>query len=430
MKNRYQRLAAGLAFSALSLSLPLFADAAFVSGDIYYEPFDESTCAVVEHPNEGTYFGDIVIPEKVVNPEDNKEYTVIAIEEYAFYDCAGMTSIALPSTIKSIGMRAFNYCAGLEQITLPKDLKSLAKMVFSNSYNLKNIFVEEGCKSYISHDGILYSKDGKTLVAVPECRQHVDVVEGTEEIGYAAFYNNQIESVTLPPSIHTIDIGGFQQCTMLESIELPDACESIGAWGFDNCKILSEIKPGQNLKLIDSAAFQLCLSLPEFIAPDALETIGESAFLACESMTNAYLGTSLKKIDHSAFETCDMLRKIQIAAATPPELGETVFSEDQYRDTDLFVPDASYDLYADTEGWREFMKMQPNSQNSVASTADLQALRFTTSGGRLIAAGDGELMLFSTDGMLIAQGRDQLDVMPGEGVYILRSGAEVRKVRL
>ncbi|WP_438590072.1 leucine-rich repeat domain-containing protein [Duncaniella muris] len=45
--------------------------------------------------------------------------------EYAFYGCSGLTSIAIPSSVTTIGSYAFYNCSGLTSMTIPNTVTTL-----------------------------------------------------------------------------------------------------------------------------------------------------------------------------------------------------------------------------------------------------------------------------------------------------------------
>ena len=70
----------------------------------------------------------------------SEEYLpVVAVSNYAFFECANLTSITLPKTIKQIGANAFYKCIGLTSITLPTSLNRLFRNAFSGCSNLTNL---------------------------------------------------------------------------------------------------------------------------------------------------------------------------------------------------------------------------------------------------------------------------------------------------
>ena len=76
------------------------------------------------------YAGEIVIPESIVVNEET--YTVKEIEEKAFYECDGLTSVTIPSSVTSIGDFAFHDCSGLTSVTIPNSVTRIEFGTFSD----------------------------------------------------------------------------------------------------------------------------------------------------------------------------------------------------------------------------------------------------------------------------------------------------------
>lgn len=75
------------------------------SGDLYYNILSDEQVSVTFSDNPTEYSGDIVIPsETSIN---GKTYSVTSIGSFAFADCAEMTSITIPESIKNISANAF-----------------------------------------------------------------------------------------------------------------------------------------------------------------------------------------------------------------------------------------------------------------------------------------------------------------------------------
>ena len=64
-----------------------------------------------------TYKGNLIIPEKVTYKDT--EYSVIAVNSYAFANCRSLTSVQLPSSVLQINESAFRYCTSLTSVTMP-----------------------------------------------------------------------------------------------------------------------------------------------------------------------------------------------------------------------------------------------------------------------------------------------------------------------
>ena len=103
----------------------------------------------------------IVVPS--VSPDGD---TVTEIADNAFKNCKDIKGIDIPDTVTVIGSYAF-YCSGLEEITIPSSVKKIGKYALVGCKNLESIDVETGNKNYSSSSGVLYSKDGSTLITYP-----------------------------------------------------------------------------------------------------------------------------------------------------------------------------------------------------------------------------------------------------------------------
>lgn len=98
-------------------------------------------------------------------------------------------------------------------------------------------------------------------------------------IGSAAFYNSEIEKITLSSSI-----------------------ESIGWWAFYGCKNLSYVKLNDGLNTIEYGAFMNCRRLKDIALPYTVFSIGEDAFgVSCSSLKNINDNYSKKTVSKQSY---------------------------------------------------------------------------------------------------------------------------------
>jgi hypothetical protein len=213
---------------------------------------------------------------------------ITEIAPYAFYDCANLTGITLPSNLTSIGDYAFAY-AGLQEITLPSSLEIIGRNAFE----------------YTGLIGIILPATVKT-------------------IGNYAFQNcAALESVSWSdaPVDATLGSQAFLRCEVLNSVVLPSTLTSIGAATFSNCGSLSEITLPASLITIDNIAFLNTTGLASITLPASLTTIGSRAFSG-SGLTSITLPAALQTISFSAFQNCSNLRWIK----WPSSAGDVVLA--------------------------------------------------------------------------------------------------------
>ena len=61
--------------------------------------------------------------------------------DYVFFDCSGLTSLTLPSSVTSIDQGAFYGCSGLTSLTIPSGVTSIGWYAFYDCSGLTSIYV-------------------------------------------------------------------------------------------------------------------------------------------------------------------------------------------------------------------------------------------------------------------------------------------------
>ena len=155
--------------------------------------------------------------------------TLKSIGSYAFSYNENLKSIKLPNGLETIEVGAFQACNSLTSVTIPASVKSIQFAAFSalpsdklrKAYSLTQYNVAADNAYYKSVDGALYSKDGSTLVNYPAARTNtkITVPDGTAKLSDWSFsINANVETIVLPASIEDIQMGAFYGCNSLETI--------------------------------------------------------------------------------------------------------------------------------------------------------------------------------------------------------------------
>ena len=133
-------------------------------------------------------------------------------------------------TLTEIGANSFDGLDNLKELQIPASVKTI-KWSFYNCRHLQNIYVDNANTEFKSVDGVLFSKDGKHLIAYPNAHgtkaYHVPI--GTKEIDHFAFKSNQdVEEIYLPEGLTGIGDNAFYRCEALRIVHLPDSIRKIG----------------------------------------------------------------------------------------------------------------------------------------------------------------------------------------------------------
>ncbi len=246
------------------------------------------------------------------------------IGEYAF--CCNLREISLPLSVTSIGKASFGSCY-LREITIPLGVTSIGDYAFQYCKNLQEIKVAESNKFYRAIDGVLYTKDIKTIICYPEGKEDEKFIipSGVASIGDYAFSNcENLCKIFLPSSISSIEKYAFESCTNLREIIIPPGVVSIGDYAFQHCESLREIIIPSTVTSIGEDAFLSCKNLRKIAIPSTVTSIGKRAFGFCENLYEITLPSGVTNIGDYAFSDCSNLQEVTLPSGVT-SIGDNVF---------------------------------------------------------------------------------------------------------
>ena len=168
---------------------------------------------------------------------------ITSIADSAFAKCASLETITIPNGVKEIGKTLFMGCTSLKEVNIGEKATYIYVNAFHECTSLEAINVSENNEKYMSIDGVLYSKDGTTLIRYPQGKKDSSftVPDGVTAIGSYAFSDNPyIEKVTLPDSVTSIKAIAFGDCLGLKQVNIPSSVTEIGTGAFYNCPELPD----------------------------------------------------------------------------------------------------------------------------------------------------------------------------------------------
>lgn len=285
------------------------------------------------------------------------------IDYRAFYKCDGITRVDLPEGLESLGKDAFWQCNYVIDITIPASLTSLGEYALGNCNRLESITVDPANPAYADINGVLFSKDRNSLILYPErwefSRQYA-IPEGTKSINDRAFNGvGYLWGITLPDSVSHIGEYAFVGCVNWTNVLLPEAVTAIGYGAFMNCRKLPTIHIPKAVKHIGDKAFESCSLLSSitvdssntefasydgvlyskdlteliccpagwqgrYIAPQNLKHIGYRAFYKCAGISEITLSDKVETLGDESFRNCYNLTNLHLSASLTT-LGKQMF---------------------------------------------------------------------------------------------------------
>ncbi len=336
-----------------------------LSDDVFnYKLIHETKEAIVTGPVDDTMVN-ASIPSRVVyeDGDDAVFYKVTAIGPSAFYTGSSpyngvkLTSVTLPSTLRTIGERAFANNP-ISSLTLPESVETVGDYAFYWCTSMRELNILGSVKNIGANafyycglttinvtgsienigDGAFYSNRRLESITLPE---------GLTSIGAQAFADGySLNSISLPSTLLSIGDGAFSDCPALESISLPTSLKSIGDNAFANCTALTSIELPYSVNNMGSYVFSDCVKLTDATMPASLVYVPDGTFYGCTRLSNVTLGTQITTIGNSAFENCYNLGSIYIPDFVTT-IGDRAFYLKDWR-TIKFIDASSSDSYTVT----------------------------------------------------------------------------------
>lgn len=171
-------------------------------------------------------------------------YDCESIGNYAFENCFKITNIDIPNSVKHIGTKAFNGCNSLKNIEIPSSVESLALDFAEDCNSLKSISVSKGNKHYYDYGGVLFARDGNSLIKYPSRRYQLsfDIPYGTNEIEEMSFSEcRSLAYISIPNTVTTIKSRAFYNCN-IHFVNIPSSVTGLADEAFYRCDKINRIE--------------------------------------------------------------------------------------------------------------------------------------------------------------------------------------------
>ena len=245
---------------------------------------------------------------------DKLEFTLV--EEKNCYSVKKSSSISgklvIPDTynflpVKYIEEKAFVHC-GITNVFIPKTIVSIGEMAFYGCVSVKEYVVDPNNTFFKSSDGVLFSKDGTTLVYYPGGRKEACTIpEGVTSIGSNSFWSASITSLTIPNTVEKIGESAFFYCVYMQGdLIIPDSVTEINSWAFEGCSKITSLTIGKGLTKLKAGTFAHCRGLTSVVVPDNITYMDSANFQGCSKLESVTLSKNLTSIGQLCFFECPL----------------------------------------------------------------------------------------------------------------------------
>ena len=275
--------------------------------------------------------------------------SVTSIGQSAIYTCTAMKKLIIGSGLNSIGTNAFAGCGALKTIIYNNETTVIKSIAYTGN-NWTEIQINDDNNKLKVIDNVLYSKDGSTIIRVPEGKDgNFIVMEGVTNIAESAFYQcTKITEINIGNNVTSIGKTAMLGCSGMKKLIIGSGLSSIGTNAFAGCGALKTIiynnettviksiaYTGNNwteiqinddnnkLKVIDNVLYSkdgsTIIRVPEgkdgnFIVMEGVTNIAESAFYQCTKITEINIGNNVTSIGKTAMLGCSGMKKLIIGS--------------------------------------------------------------------------------------------------------------------
>ena len=234
-------------------------------------------------------------------PTTIDEYEVSALGESLYKGYNALTSVDIPSNIKSIYPFAFNGCTSLSSVKLNDGLEVIGYSAFKGTA-ITEITIPKTVWM-MSFSG--YSNDETSAYSRGDHYNY----NGNASAFYGA---NKLEKVVFADGVTKIGKYSLHNCKYLTEVIIPDTVKSIGDYAFANCTGLTELSVPNSVESIEDYVFSGCTGLKNIVLSEAVDRINEGVFSSCTGLTSVEIPSHIKAIYPFAFNGCTSLSSVKL----------------------------------------------------------------------------------------------------------------------
>lgn len=253
--------------------------------------------------------------------------------------------IALPEGVDSIGNMAFA-SSFITSLKIPEATTKLGRSITGKCNQLKSLTVAPGNPAYRTvTDGILETRDGKTLVQVAAASEFSTISGDYTKVAWGAlWWCYYVKKLDLPCCTEYEDYA-----LMASGVEEVTLRGKLGKGILKDCMWLKKLRV-ESATIPEELAIY-CRWLEDVEFSDSVTVIGREAFLGTESLKKVSLGSNITMLGDWCFVRSG-LRNIEMTAAAAPLVGYETFGTNE--ELTVTVPAELLNVYKNADGWKNY----------------------------------------------------------------------------
>jgi len=169
----------------------------------------------------------------------------------------------IPENVTGIGDMAFAGCHDLKTVTIHAGVSYILGRAFFDCPNLEAFSVAPDNKTFVSIDGVLFTRSGGLLRCPPA----------------------KSGSYAIPAGVTGVGDHAFLECDRLTAVRFPDSLRRIGVYAFDYCTGLTEVTFPAGLETTGRRAFGHCTNLTRAVVRGKATEVVNTTFMDCPNVT-------------------------------------------------------------------------------------------------------------------------------------------------
>lgn len=226
---------------------------------------------------------------------------------------------------------SFSSYTDITKVVLGKGVLSMPSNCFYKCSKLQSIEVEDGNAHFCSIDGVLFTKDKKTLVAYPRGKAgKYTLPNTTETIDSDAFSRSVgLTEAVMNEGLKTVQKDAFERCSNLKTVSISSTVSKISSsYVFDRCTSLTSFSVAEGNTTYfakDGVLFENylndnvrmlyfpCGKSGKYTLPDNIHIAEE--FSHCPNLTEVVLGKDISYLYTYTFDDCPKLKSVTIPSS-------------------------------------------------------------------------------------------------------------------